>query len=301
MADYLARVATAGARTAPPARPPVTGPPRLPEMTAPALAPTAVTPEAPAPGEATEGPPPPPPVLVQSPRPLTPDAPTAACGFAQSRKRHRGLASPTTTTVRMPTGLRPAATSAALPTAWSEATTSEVARAPSGHATSQQPVQTPAPSQPSASAVPQATKTELGVAPASEAPATSRLSAAETTMPTPAPRSAPNKEAVGRARLELLPRAEVQPPVAPSGPLVGDGHPQAGRLGLRARGDASPTTTANFPVRGESRQARLTIGRIDVQVHNQPAAPPAAPQTPAETAPRDVLEQHYLERFRLRL
>jgi hypothetical protein len=52
----------------------------------------------------------------------------------------------------------------------------------------------------------------------------------------------------------------------------------------------------------DGRQSRITIGRIDVQVNNQPPAPPSAPPPPG-TSPiaADVLEGRFLSRFALKL
>ncbi len=48
------------------------------------------------------------------------------------------------------------------------------------------------------------------------------------------------------------------------------------------------------------RSARVTIGRLDVQVHNHPPAPAPVPPA-ADLPPPDVLEQRYLSRFWLKL
>jgi len=51
-----------------------------------------------------------------------------------------------------------------------------------------------------------------------------------------------------------------------------------------------------------SRQVKLTIGQVDVRVHNRLPAPPSR-QVPSMSrfAVTDTLEQHYLDRFRLKL
>jgi hypothetical protein len=50
-----------------------------------------------------------------------------------------------------------------------------------------------------------------------------------------------------------------------------------------------------------SRQVKLTIGRLDVQVHNQPSAPAVRRPMPAASTPvTHTLEQHYVDRFRLK-
>jgi hypothetical protein len=54
---------------------------------------------------------------------------------------------------------------------------------------------------------------------------------------------------------------------------------------------------------GGGRAARITIGRLDMHVHNRPPAPPAGrPSSSARTnqPATDTLAQHYLDRFRLR-
>jgi hypothetical protein len=49
------------------------------------------------------------------------------------------------------------------------------------------------------------------------------------------------------------------------------------------------------------KQTRITIGQLDVQVHNRPPnPPPSRPPTPAGPTPGDVLERRFLDRFRLR-
>jgi hypothetical protein len=65
---------------------------------------------------------------------------------------------------------------------------------------------------------------------------------------------------------------------------------------------AAPAKMEGLQVRSEPQRARITIGRIDVQVQNQPVAPPAAAPLPlANLRPGDLLAQYYLDRFRLRL
>jgi hypothetical protein len=45
----------------------------------------------------------------------------------------------------------------------------------------------------------------------------------------------------------------------------------------------------------------VTIGRLDVQVNNQPPAQPPSPSPAQNKGPhQDALEQHYLDRFRLK-
>jgi hypothetical protein len=67
-----------------------------------------------------------------------------------------------------------------------------------------------------------------------------------------------------------------------------------------------PIPAPQAPVTGIStspngRQSRITIGRIDVQVNNHPAAPPSAPPSPG-TRPivTDILEGRFLSRFTLK-
>lgn len=55
------------------------------------------------------------------------------------------------------------------------------------------------------------------------------------------------------------------------------------------------------PAHPTSRQVKLTIGRLDVQVNNRQPAPPARPSAPTvSSAASDTLEQRYLDRFRLK-
>ncbi|HEX3151327.1 MAG TPA: hypothetical protein VHR66_24830 [Gemmataceae bacterium] len=53
--------------------------------------------------------------------------------------------------------------------------------------------------------------------------------------------------------------------------------------------------------RTDPRPARLTIGRIDVDVHVQPGVPAAAPvPKPVAPEPGNVLDHRFLDRFGLR-
>jgi hypothetical protein len=65
-----------------------------------------------------------------------------------------------------------------------------------------------------------------------------------------------------------------------------------------AQASATLMPPANNPT---SRQVKLTIGQLDVQVHNRLPAPPAK-QSPStvSNAVTDALEQRYLDRFRLK-
>jgi len=55
------------------------------------------------------------------------------------------------------------------------------------------------------------------------------------------------------------------------------------------------------PAQPTSRQVRLTIGQVDVQVNNRPPAPPIS-RSPSTGSPAvtDALEQRYLDRFQLK-
>lgn len=66
------------------------------------------------------------------------------------------------------------------------------------------------------------------------------------------------------------------------------------------RRDSDPQPPID-PARIAQRQSRVTIGRVDVQVHHQPPAP-VAPVFPPPPKPMagNVLEYRYLDRFRLR-
>ena len=65
-----------------------------------------------------------------------------------------------------------------------------------------------------------------------------------------------------------------------------------------AQASAPLMPPANNPT---SRQVKLTIGQLDVQVNNRQPAHPARPSTPTiSSEATDTLEQRYLDRFRLK-
>lgn len=80
-----------------------------------------------------------------------------------------------------------------------------------------------------------------------------------------------------------------------------DGEAEAAELeNFAAQVHPSRAPVDVLPAQTERRRPRLTIGRIDLNVHVQPPVPPAAPAAPPkkpETA--QGLEVHYLDRFDL--
>jgi hypothetical protein len=120
-----------------------------------------------------------------------------------------------------------------------------------------------------------------------------RAFARERTAASAPPPGAPDAEPERRS-LALLPpgaqRAAAEPRFPPGEP------PQAR--------PAAPTRLAEPPGSAGGgaggRQTRITIGRLDVQVHNRPPQPPSRPPTPAGPSPGDILERRFLDRFRLR-
>lgn len=66
----------------------------------------------------------------------------------------------------------------------------------------------------------------------------------------------------------------------------------------RGEGYLRPTPA---PVVAQARQVKITIGQIDVQVQNRPQAPGNVRPRPTASPPvTDRLEQHFLDRFRLK-
>jgi hypothetical protein len=69
------------------------------------------------------------------------------------------------------------------------------------------------------------------------------------------------------------------------------------------KGELSKGSISMMPAsRMASRQVRLSIGRLDVQVNNHPPAPSPERSIPAvNPSATDALEQHYLDRFHLKI
>jgi hypothetical protein len=94
-----------------------------------------------------------------------------------------------------------------------------------------------------------------------------------------------------------------QPPTASEGitnPV--ERTPTPALLPLPAMSPAEPAVAAPQVVGPPPRkEARISIGRLDVQVNNHPPAPPPVrPAAPMTNPAPDALERHYLDRFRLK-
>jgi hypothetical protein len=338
MSDYLMRVALSGARTSPPARPPAAGPPRLPEV---GLAARQATDTPPVAGAAPPEAQPVPEVAAPRQTASEPASPAAPLVLGSGERtapptRVADADPPTVSTaapsggeavplIRMPRALRPTPAqfeerAAPLPTtpqpgpapATELVTPSrlETGRRPEGPAS---PVPPDAVSARTEAPVRKGADPGKGEGPLAEEPPV-------TLAPVPPPAAGPlpppldrgadarpegdtpqvtGKPAASRAadRAELK-RAEVitpakaetelsvfplpEPPVQvpPTGPVAG---------------------AASLPGEGGTRQARVVIGRLEVQVNNHPPAPPAiVPPRAAGPLPVDALEQRCLDRFRLR-
>jgi hypothetical protein len=94
-----------------------------------------------------------------------------------------------------------------------------------------------------------------------------------------------------------------QPPAALEGITnPGERTPTPALLPLPAMLPAEPAVAAPQVVGPPPRkEARISIGRLDVQVNNHPPAPPPVrPAAPVTHPAPDTLERHYLDRFRLK-
>lgn len=104
-------------------------------------------------------------------------------------------------------------------------------------------------------------------------------------MPTPSPQfRVPGNRNTARERTEPSPQADLD------------------ELPAVTRASATSMNPDVVSARAEPRSAKLTIGRIDIDVHVQPPSPVAAQTPPAAKAgDENLLDQHYVDRFGLRL
>jgi hypothetical protein len=310
--NYLARVALAGARTAPPARPPAAGPLRLPDRVG--AAPIEAPPGGPV--HVTEAGPPGPeeaePTILSTPRPraeappedVPPARPTALREPAETKMPPRaGARLENVPTVRMPGALRPPAHppdtgevvragSSALP---EPSPPVPVGKPPGGRELP--PVSTKRDDEDGGSSVERPGRrpeTEGDAAEAVSRPA--RAPSADAGVVTEGPKRSrpPRGEATPAAPVPAAPT-----PAAPGVPAVAP-RPQPGVI----RPVAAPFEPVRATAGGtepwrESRRVRVSIGRMEVQVNNPPPAPPAARPMPPAPAPADIFELRLLGRFRL--
>jgi hypothetical protein len=136
--------------------------------------------------------------------------------------------------------------------------------------------------------------------PAPVAPAPAGVGPASPPAVSPAPRTE-GERAVERLGPRPRPEVPARPAVraGPSGSLVpGAPSPLPAPPGDRTD---SPTPRPSNAGRARPGPARLTIGRIEIDVHVPPAAPPAAPRPAPPASAGEVSEHRSFDRFRLRV
>jgi hypothetical protein len=303
MANYLHRVAAAGAQTRPPATPAVMPSPRMPDVAPPPFpislpepsdsagltaAPESTAPPASSPDRES-------PVTIppqrESPnnRPAASSQPATGGGIApqpDAEATQEGQQPPDSLSVPPPSdtplhALRPSPGTepSARPTQLQppRRMAGSAHRLPSGPPNAPLPL-SPAPSVPF---TPPAHAAPLQAAPEGSAPR-ERLAVTPPHFPVTRPQSQPRE-----TRHKTGPAANSPTPAA---------QPQANRADPPA---SRPRPV--FPAAPRKNETRISIGRIDVQVNNHPRQPPVAP-TPASRPPRHEinLEYSFLTRFPMR-
>jgi hypothetical protein len=291
MPNYLERVVTSGTRRSPTVRPPLTIVPPLPvlgQATVAIEAPGDLEPSSSQAGSSTPdvgemvSPTPPPPT---SPAPDIPHAPpaerAAAIGTSGSpavRLEAMARPGPGREVIRAPRGLRPETMASADAPVMASSVASVMPPPPAP--VSPRPLLPASPRDPfpAAEESPRLVRPRIGV----EIAAAPRLSEA-------APDSAPSHDAAPEPPMHQEPL---------SGPL-----PRAGATQPSAWLQPARPPMASAPARARPREPehRITIGRIDVEVHNEPPpAPPPPPFEPAGRAETGGLSARLASRFLLK-
>ncbi len=326
MPDYLARVAAAGMRTSIPARPPVSGPPLLPgqrpssfafappttgvehvegegvqgdvstEQVVPALPAAIVAVKKQVPlttgveqvkGEGVQG--------DMGTERVVPALPAAtvtvdkqvslkAVGSTQLQQQTPSIATPT---IRAPKALRPANASGSVPSRVSQ----EVIRS-------------------DRRATPNSLADTAMSSPAAPLPVAPGVKEAIAKRPTISGESLSPRMVEGRDTSSMV---TVNPEFQSKIPQAADKvtkdreqgvPPTQGSLkqvGIPPMPPAQVSSPQMPPAHPTSRQVKLTIGRVDVQVNNRQPAPPTRQTGPAvSSTATDALEQRYVDRFRLK-
>lgn len=317
MANYLERVAAAGMRTSVAAKPPVVGPPILPGRGLPDLTLASAMEQ----GESRD---------IQRDKvevePLLPAAPAAMNRptFPQSGERSpfQGQLSPTSSAmpiIQASKMVQPAHTP------FSNAPRVNQRMEHDQAAPSPDVPQVNQPARPNVNMSPVdstdtvllTSKTPYRKEPTSTAPVLSSLSSASSDADVPMPHKQvkdvdkpPMDAASHIVRIRELVEGKTRPPVT-AAPRMSQSntsqafdkvaHDRAHRVQSAQPVLPQASTPVLPPTHTPARQVKLTIGRLDVQVHNRPPVPPVVRSSPPASPPvTHALELHYLDRFRFK-